>query len=68
MRVLALVALVAVTNACGPAPTKRATSRESVRPAKPARCPDPNLRDKNNPCSPMYLAPHQPRLKADMLK
>lgn len=41
---------------------------DAPAPTKPGRkCPDLDLRDKNDPCSPMYLHRQKPRFKRDTL-
>ena len=64
-RTAAFMALATLIASCSPGAAKKGPGE----PPKPAarNCPDPDLRDKNDPCSPMYLHRQKPRFKRDSL-
>ncbi len=61
--------LIAATclSACGPQKQSKAPAEKSAGSKSARKCPDPDLRDKTDPCSPMYLTPIKKRFKRDSL-
>lgn len=64
MRRVVLLLLALSLAACGPSPGQKKDPAQKA--AKAGRkCPDPDLRDKRDPCSPMYLPSPPPRAKRE---
>jgi hypothetical protein len=50
---------------CGRKPTKPPAAQQAVPiPSAVHKCPDPNIRDSTNPCSPYYWKPKGSALKS----
>ena len=60
--ILVLASSLASCSPGGSRPTHSQTSKPFGR-----KCPDPDLREMNDPCSPMYLHRQKPRFKRDSL-
>lgn len=66
MRSFLLVLLLFVVSGCGPRETAKSSTPSTAKGALAGRrCPDPNIRDAKDPCSPSYLSPYKPRFKRD---
>lgn len=60
----ALFAMAVVLNGCGKPAEKSSTEASAPAPSPAARkCPDPNIRDPKDPCSPYYWKPKDSALK-----
>lgn len=52
-----------IIASCSPAPSQQAESPRPTLTGKKHKCPDPDIRDMNNPCSPYYYKPSQGSFK-----
>ena len=60
----AVFAMAVVLNGCGNPAEKSSTDGPPAAPSPAARkCPDPNIRDPKNPCSPYYWKPKDSALE-----
>lgn len=60
----AVFAMAVVLNGCGNPAEKSSTDGPPAAPSPAARkCPDPNIRDPKDPCSPYYWKPKDSALK-----